>query len=436
MEFLIKGARVIDPGNLDGRADILIKDGIICQVVLGEESVAPDSKGRFRIIDAFGKIAVPGLIDMHVHLREPGQEHKETIRSGCAAAAHGGVTSVCAMPNTDPVNDDPRVTGFILEKARQAKSVRVYPVAAITRGLCGEELCEYRKLKDAGAVALSDDGRPVMNSRLMRNALEAAKEAGLPVISHCEDIHLAEGGLMNEGAVAARMGFTGIPNVAESIMVERDISLSELTGQPVHIAHVSTMESVRAVRTAKERGVPVTAETAPHYFTLTHEAVELYGTNAKMNPPLRGERDRDAVIEGLMDGTIDVIATDHAPHSIVEKNMDFRDAPNGIIGLETSLSLSLRLVQEGLLTWVQLVEKMSKNPARILGIETGLNAGRPADITIIDPQRRYMMNVDSFMSMGRNTPFHGWNATGKAVMTVVGGMIVYRDRQFTGESTG
>ncbi len=428
MRILISGGRGIDPGNLDGIMDIIIEDEKIIDIkpypVSGTEY--PVSK----IIDASGKIVTPGLIDMHVHFREPGHEYKETIETGCLAAAHGGFTAVCTMPNTNPVNDNRQVTEYILKKAKDVDTVRVYPVAAISKGLEGKGLCEYGDLKEAGAIALSDDGNPVINSQLMRRALEYSKGFGLLVISHCEDFDLAAGGVMNEGAVATGMGLAGIPNAAESIMVMRDIALCELTGAPLHIAHVSTMESVHAIRDAKKRGVSVTAETAPHYFTLTEEAVAEYNTNTKMNPPLRSSRDRAAVREGLADGTIDVIATDHAPHSIIEKEVEFDLAANGIIGLETSVSLSLKLVEDGVITMPELVEKMSTNPARILGLEKNLKVGSTADITIIDPERSYTIDAASFRSRSRNTPFDGWNMKGKAVLTMVGGKIVFQDEQF------
>jgi dihydroorotase len=425
MLMLIKGGRVIDPGNLDGIMDILISNGKIAEIK--KAGWQTDEYPELRIIDASGKIVTPGLIDMHVHLREPGHEYKETIETGCLAAAFGGFTAVCTMPNTNPVNDCRQVTEYILQKAQSADTVRVYPVAAISPGLKGDGLCEYGELKVAGAVALSDDGNPVMNSQLMRRALEYAKGFDLPLISHCEDLDLAAGGAMNEGAIATRMGLAGIPNASESIMVMRDIALCELTGAPIHIAHVSTKESVRAIRDAKKRGIPVTAETAPHYFTLTEESVKEYKTNTKMNPPLRSGHDREAVCQALADGTIDVIATDHAPHSSIEKEVEFDKAANGIIGLETSVSLALKLVENGVINMTRLVEKMSTNPARILGIETGLLVGRPADITIIDPERSYRVNADSFRSLSRNTPFEGWDMKGKAVLTMVGGKIVYQD---------
>ena len=432
MQICIKGGTTIDPGNWQGVADILIQDGKIADIITTESRdgrlpSADDLDTEVKIIDAGGKFVTPGLIDMHVHLREPGHEHKETIASGCRAAAWGGFTAICAMPNTDPVNDNPRVTHYILEKASQVNTSRVYPVGAVSRGLAGKDLCNYAALKDAGAIAITDDGMPVMDSGLMRKALEAAKQFDLPVISHCEDINLAAGGVMNEGPLAAQLGFVGIPNASESIMVMRDIALCELTGSPVHIAHVSTAESVRAIRDAKAREIPVTAETAPHYFMLTEDAVRDCHTNAKMNPPLRSHRDRDAVREGLADDTIDVIATDHAPHSAKEKEIEFERAANGIIGLETSVSMGLKLVEDSVITINALIEKMSTRPAQILGINHGLRIGQTADLTIIDPDIDYRIDADQFQSLSRNTPFDGWRMRGKPIFTMVAGNIVFEE---------
>ena len=430
MQIRIAGGRIIDPGHFDGIGDIVVQDGKIVKIIEHDQTITDLGASNIqhpkpRIIDAAGKIVTPGLIDMHVHLRQPGHEHKETIESGCKAAAWGGFSAVCCMPNTNPVNDSRKITELILEKASQADLVRVYPVAAISERLEGKALCNFAELKKAGAIAVSDDGNPVMNSRLMRTALQSAKENNLRVISHCEDLGLAAGGVMNEGAVSQELGYAGIPNASESVMVLRDIALSELVGAPVHIAHVSTREAVRAIRDAKARGLKITAETAPHYFMLTDKVVAECGTNAKMNPPLRSEQDREAICEGLADGTIDVIVTDHAPHSSQEKDIDFDVAANGIIGLETSLSLSLRLVEIGVLSLTRLVEKMSTQPARILGLENGLRAGRPADITIIDPKLSYTVEAAIFQSLSRNTPFDGWELTGKPVLTMVGGRIVF-----------
>lgn len=425
MAILIKGARLIDPGHLDQTGDVLISGDRI-ETVQGPHTISPAGEG-VEVVSADGLWLTPGLIDLHVHFREPGQEHKETILSGSRAAAAGGFTAVCTMPNTDPVNDDPSVTALILAKAREAGLVRVYPVAAISKGLQGRQLTEFGELKAAGAMGVSDDGRPVMNSQLMRRALEYAAGFGLLVISHSEDLDLAEGGAMNEGAVATRMGLGGIPNAAESVMVSRDIALAGLTGASVHIAHVSTRESVAAIRRGKQDGIAVTAETAPHYLFLTDAAVEGYNTHAKMNPPLRSESDREAVRQGLADGTIDVIATDHAPHSVLEKDVEFDRAANGILGLETSLPLGLKLVAEGVLSIETLIERMAIAPARILGIETGIRAGLPADLTLIDPNKAFVVRADAFESKSRNTPFEGWPLKGRAVMTIVGGKIVHRE---------
>jgi dihydroorotase len=430
MKFQIIGGRLVDPGNFDGLADIHVENGKIVKIIEKETNDRRERASNIqhpeqRIIDAAGKIVTPGLIDMHVHLRQPGHEHKETIETGCRAAAWGGFTCVCCMPNTDPVNDSVQVTEYIIAEAARTDLARVHPVAAISKGIEGKSLCEFDGLKHAGAVAVSDDGNPVMNSLLMRQALESAGGHSLPVISHCEDLSLAADGVMNEGAVSKSLDLAGIPNASESIMVQRDIALCELTGTRVHIAHVSAAESVRAIRDAKARGVKVTAETAPHYFILTENAVNKCGTHAKMNPPLRSERDRQAICEGLADGTIDAIATDHAPHSSKEKNVAFASAANGIIGLETSVSLSLRLVQDGILSLRQMVEKMSTHPAWILGLESGLNVGRPADITIIDPELPVKVDSAKFQSLSRNTPFDGWDLTGGPILTMVEGRIVY-----------
>jgi dihydroorotase len=422
MPILIRGARVIDPGHCDAICDVLIERDEI-SAVEPEGSVTVDSDCR--IVPARGMYLAPGLIDMHVHFREPGQEYKEDIASGSSAAAAGGFTAVCTMPNTSPVNDDPAVTEQILEKAAQAALVKVYPVAAISKGLKGEQLSEFGALKAAGAVAVSDDGMPVMNGQLMRRAMEYASGFGLRVISHCEDIDLAADGAMNEGARATQMGVPAIPNAAESVMVMRDIALAALTGTAVHIAHVSARESVRAIRRAKEDGIAVTAETAPHYFTLTDAAVAGYNTNAKMNPPLRSEKDRQAVRQGLADGTLDAIATDHAPHHLLEKEVEFDRAANGIIGLESALALSLQLVRDAVLPIEALVDRMALAPARILGLERGVRKGLTADLTLIDPERHFTLEPDALKSKSRNTPFAGWKMQGRAVMTIVEGRPVH-----------
>jgi dihydroorotase len=410
---------------MDGLMDVLIEDGKIS--ALREPGSQPPGD-KDTIIDATDKVITPGLIDMHTHLREPGHEYKETIETGCLAAAHGGFTAICCMPNTEPCNDNQSVTDYILRKAKEIGTVRVYPVGAISRGLRGERLAEYGEMKATGVVAVSDDGNPVMNGQLMRRALEYAKGFDLLVISHCEDLHLTSNGVMNEGVVATRLGLAGIPHAAETVMVARDVALCELTGAPLHVAHVSAEASVRIIREAKARGIPVTAESAPHYFTLTEEAVIDYNTYAKMSPPLRTQKDMEAIQEGLSDGTIDVIASDHAPHSSVEKDVEFDVAANGIIGLETSLPLSLALVKKGILSLQDLVTKMSVHPARILHLKhVGLKPGNAADLTIIDLEKEFILDPGTLKSKSRNTPFGGWRLKGKAALTMVGGKIVASD---------
>jgi dihydroorotase len=426
----IQGGRVIDPGRLDAMADIIVQNDKIVDISEPAQTASLESDTRFKdstskTIDASGKIVCPGLIDMHVHLREPGHEHKETIETGSRAAAWGGFTAVCAMPNTQPVNDNCQVTEFILRAAARAKFARVYPVGAISMGLEGRQLCAFESLKACGVVAVTDDGNPVMNDQLMQNALEAAATHHLAVISHCEDLNLVAGGVMNAGPVASELNLAGISNASESAMVKRDIALSEVTGAPVHIAHVSTAESVEALRAAKAIGLPVTAETAPHYFVLTDAAVKEWGTHAKMNPPLRSEKDRAAIRQGLADGTIDVIATDHAPHSDREKAVAFDQAANGIIGLETAVSLGLSLVHADVISITDLIAKMSTEPARILGLECGLQPGQSADITLIDPNVVYNVDVNRFQSLSRNCPFDKMRLKGRPVLTMVDGQVVY-----------
>ncbi len=423
MDLIIRGGHIIDPGHFDGEADLYIKDGKITALKPGGGT--SEGEPAARSIDARGKIVTPGLIDLHVHLREPGEEYKETIASGCQAAAAGGFAAVCAMPNTHPPNDCAQVTEFILEKARNARASRVYPVAAVSPGLSGEGLTPFYELAAAGAVAFTDDGFPVANSLLMRRALEYARGVDRPVISHCEDPHLSAGGAMNEGPTATRLGLRGIPNAAESTVVQRDIALAALAGGKLHLAHVSTREAVDAIRNAKSQGLAVTAEAAPHHFTLDDEAVCEYDPNTKMNPPLRTAADRDAIRQGLADGTLDAIASDHAPHSSIEKQLEFDLAANGIIGLETALPLALKLVHDGVLRLPRLVELMACNPARIVGVPCGLQTGMPADITIIDPEATFTVSADAFKSRSRNTPFDGWELKGRAVATVVAGRVVF-----------
>jgi len=424
MRIRIKGARVIDPGNMDEKKDIIIQDHLIEAIVDPEYS---EISNDTTIIDAEKKIVSPGLIDIHVHLREPGHEYKETIESGLLAAARGGFTAVCAMPNTKPVNDNRQVTKFIINRAKELGLSRVYPTGTITQGALGNALAEIYDMKQAGIVAVTDDGKPVENPNLMRRAMEYCKGLNVPIFVHAEDLSLADGGSMNEGFFATSWGIKGIPNAAESVMVVRDIALCELTGARVHFCHVSTRESVEAIRQAKKRGVPVTCETAPHYFTLTDADVKEYDTNFKMNPPLRSEQDRQAVIQGLMDGTIDLIASDHAPHSVVEKDVEFDMAAFGIVGLETSLSVCLKLVHDGFLTMEDLIQKMAKHPARIIGINNDIKPGAIADLTIIDPEKAYEINVETFKSKSKNSPFSGVRVKGCAFLTMVNGKVIYQN---------
>ena len=424
MRVLIKGGRVVDPANgVDEILDILVQDGIIAELNSGIDA---EGKGT-KVIDAQGKTVVPGLVDMHVHLREPGYEEKETIETGCLAAVAGGITTVACMANTLPVNDNASVTRFILERARAVGTIDVLPVGAVSKGLKGEEFVEFGPMKEAGVVAFCDDGNPIMDSELMGMALESSRKWRLPILSHCEDLNLSRGGVMNEGDLSRELGLKGIPRAAEEVMVARDIILADLTKGKLHICHVSTAGSVELIRRAKLRRVPVTAETAPHYFTLTEEAVRDHGTNAKINPPLRTHLDLKAIKEGLRDGTIDAIATDHAPHDEASKAMDFSRAPSGIIGLETALPLTLRLVDEGVLSMDGAIAKLSTNPSRILSLNRGtLSKGSQADITIFDGEREFVVQKAVFRSKSRNTPFDGWKLKGVVELTIAGGRIVYQ----------
>jgi dihydroorotase len=424
--LLLKGGRVVDPAQgLDQTLDVMISEGTI-------EEVGPRVQPRgAQVLDMKGLVVCPGFIDIHTHLREPGREDKETIATGTRAAAAGGFTAVCAMPNTDPVNDTAGITRAIVEKARAEGATRVYPIGAITRGQKGEELAEYGDLKEAGCVAVSDDGRPVASARVMRRALEYAKAFDLAIIDHCEEPTLAEGACMNEGPVSTLLGLRGQPAAGEAIMVERDVLLAELVGGRVHIAHLSTAASVDAVRRGKARGVRVTAEVTPHHLFLTDEAVREtgYDTNTKMNPPLRSEADREAVVAGLRDGTIDCIATDHAPHTVDDKKVEYDHAANGIVGLETAVALCLdRLVGAGLLELPYLVALLSANPARVLGLPGGtLAPGSPADLTLLDLGKKRQVDALRFESRSRNTPFGGWILKGWPAMTIVGGRVAWKD---------
>jgi dihydroorotase len=411
--------------------DVFLEDGKIAKkgANLSKSLKSKDSEKTTKIIDLAGMILVPGLIDMHTHLREPGFEYKETIASGSAAAVAGGFTSIACMPNTNPINDNRSITEFIKRKAAETALVNVYPIGAISMDSAGSKLTEFWDLKEAGIVALSDDGNPVMNAALMRRAMEYAFSLQLPVISHCEDTNLSADGLMNEGYYSTILGLRGIPGIAEEAMIARDILIAEFTKTCVHIAHVSTAGSVRLIRDAKKRGLKVTAETAPHYFTLTEESLQGYDTNFKVNPPLRSEKDIAAIKEGLADGTIDVIACDHAPHGRTDKEVEFEYAANGISGLETSLGLSLNLINSKILTWPELIVRMSLYPARILNLPKGtLETGTDADITVIDPLLKWTVDVQAFRSRGKNSPLHGRQMQGKAILTIVGGEIKYDGR--------
>ncbi len=424
MRLLIKNGTVVDPSQkLQAKKDLLIENGKI-------KKIAPpgslDNQDDIQVIDAKNCIVAPGFIDMHTHLREPGEEHKETIHSGALAAARGGFTSIVCMANTQPPNDNPFITQFIKLKAQEQACVNVYPVGALSKGLKGEELAEIGLLKEAGCVAISDDGNPVMNSYVMRKALDYCKHFRLPIISHCEDSHLVGKGMINEGFRSTLLGLRGNPSASEEIMVARDIALAELTGSHVHIAHISTEAAVRLVRDAKKRKVSVSTEVTPHHLFLTDESVATYDTHFKMAPPLRTPKDIRALKEGLKENIIDALATDHAPHSVLEKNIEFEEAANGVMGLETALPVTLKLVEEKVLTLSQFIEKWTWAPAKILKLPKGtLKVGADADITIFDPTKKVKINKDTFQSKSKNTPFHGWTCKGHVHTTVVGGKIVY-----------
>jgi len=424
--MLIRGGRVVDPSQgIDAVLDLLLSGGRVAR--LGESIDAPEGA---EIVDGSGLVVIPGLIDVHVHLREPGGEHKETIESGARAAVAGGFTAVVAMPNTDPPIDSPAAVGFVKARGEMAGGARVYPSGCITLGQKGEQLTEIGELVGAGAVCVTDDGKPVMNAGLLRMALEYSRSFDLPVALHEEELTLSRGGSMNEGIIATRLGLTGIPNAAEDVMIARDLMLAELTGARLHVQHVATRGGVELIRAAKAKGVRVSAEGSPHHFTLTDEAVEWYDTNAKMNPPLRSAADRDAVRAGVADGTLDVIATDHAPHHYDEKEQAFEDAPNGIVGLETAVGLAYtELVATGLISLSVMVERMSCAPARAMRLdERGLGSlreGSAADVTLLDPHLEWTVDPSQFQSLSRNTPFGGRKLRCRAVRAIVGGRTAW-----------
>ena len=420
-KILIKGGRVISPAQkLDKTCDVLIEKGKIVAIGKGL-----DDKGA-KVIDATGKIVTPGLVDIHVHLRDPGLEYKEDIASGTLSAVTGGFTSVACMPNTQPVNDNQTVTSYILNKAAQEGHCRVFPIASITKGLDGESLTGMGELKELGVTAVSDDGKPVSNPQLMRRAMEYAKPFWLTIVSHAEDLDLVDSGVMNEGPVSTELGLKGISWVSEDSATAIEVMLAECTGANLHVAHVSTKGSIDIIRQAKKRGVSVTCEAAPHHFTLTDEAVRGYKTNAKMNPPLRGAADMEAVRQGIADGTVDAIATDHAPHHIDEKNVEFNIAMNGIVGLETALPLTLKLVEDGLIYLPKAVALLTCGPAASLGLPVGqLEEGGDADVTVLDPNLEWTVEAQKLASKSKNTPFDGWKMKGAAVCTIVSGKVAF-----------
>ena len=426
MKLIIKNGRVIDPANnLDGEYDVLIDKGLI-QAVAPRGKISAKDAGSAKIIDAKDCVVAPGFMDMHVHFREPGFEYKETIETGCDSAAAGGFTTVAMMPNTDPVNDNRSVTELMISRARAHGKIQALPIGAITRGLKGETLSDMGDLKEAGVIAFSDDGRPVMNNQVMRHALEYSRMFDLPLIQHSEILDLTKGGCMNESRVSTELGLKGMPTEAEDIMVYRDIALLEKTGGRLHVAHISSGESVELVRRAKAQGLPVTCEVAPHHFTLTDESVRGYDTNTKMSPPLRTQRDIDAIKAGLKDGTIDIIATDHAPHDLVDKQADYHSACFGIVGLETALPLSLRLVDENILTLPQLVAKLTSRPAEIFKLDQGaLGVGKQADVVVFDAHHEYTVEASRFKSKSKNSPFDGWQVRGQVRHTIFNGKVVF-----------
>ena len=431
MKLLIANGYIIDPAqnvNTGGRS-LLIEDGRVVGLLERGEPVPEQT----HVIDATGLIVAPGFIDLHTHLREPGQEYKETVATGASAAVAGGWTSICAMPNTDPVNDNPAVTRFIVEQGQAAKLANVFPIGAVTKGSGGKELAEMGEMKNAGIVAVSDDGRPVPNSGMMRRAMEYARGFDLTLVDHCQDQSLSAGGVMHEGRWSLILGLRGMPAAAEEVDVVRDCALAKLTRAKVHIAHISTRRAIEAVRLAKAEGLEVTCEVTPHHWTLTDEAVAEYDTNTKMSPPLRSKEHVDAILEAMQDGTIDAIATDHAPHHLDEKGLEFDQAPFGITGLETAIGLAFDLVHSGLIDLERMVQMCAANPARIFGLEDRgtLRRNAHADVTILDPQLEWVFDVSKSKSKSRNTPFHGRSMCGAAVATIVGGRLVYLHPDYT-----
>lgn len=426
--LFIRDVRYFDPSEgVHGFGNVLIRNGHVVSV--GGPGSPPEGSGAVPELDGGGRLLCPGFVDLHAHFREPGFEYKETIASGSMAAVSGGFTSVCVMANTDPVNDTAEVTRAILGRAAEVGLARIYPIGAVTRGLSGEQLTEMGRLSDAGCIAFSDDGKPVSTAKLLRKALEYSRIFSRPVIDHCEDLTLSDRGVMNEGRVSADLGLPGIPNASEEICVARDLSVLEISGGQLHVAHLSTAGAVRMIREAKKRHLPVTAETCPHYFSLTDEAVRCHGTDAKMNPPLREEGDRLAIIEGLKDGTIDVIATDHAPHALHEKEQEFDRAPFGIIGLETAFSLSFELVRNGHLSLAELIYRLSSRPALLFGLPRGrLVPGGLADFVMLDLEGEWEAGREGYFSRSRNSPFTGSLLRGQVVKTLVGGHVVF-DRE-------
>ncbi len=427
MKILIRGGRLIDPGNdLDNKLDVLVNGTIIEKI----DKNIRETDDKIKIIDASGHIVAPGFVDIHAHLREPGYEYKETIKTGTMAASKGGFTTVICMANTQPVNDNKSITEFIIEKAKSEGLCRVLPCGAITKGLKGEDLAEIGEMHEAGIVAISDDGKSVKDAGVLRRAMEYSKIFGIPVISHCEDETLAKG-YVHEGLSSLMSGLEATPSIAEEIIVERDIAIARYVDATVHLTHISTAGSVEIIGRSKKKFRKVSCDTCPHYFTLTDEATLGYDTNTKVNPPLRSKKDKEAILEGLKNGVIDIIATDHAPHEFTSKDVEFDIATSGISGFETALALSLRLVHDHVLTFPEIIQKMSLNPARLLGLPSGdLSVGKPADLIIFNPATEWTVNKDTFLSKGKNTPFHGWKLRGKNLLTMVGGKVVYRDTKF------